>query len=139
MKSILFISSDGFPSKANPTYGIFTYEQAKAVDNYQVALVDLQTNSSYQIYKDKFNNLTIHRLLYTKYNPIKSIKNFLYLKKLQKAIMPSLIICSFLNLRNVLYTLFTNIKKVIIIHGSDAIVKNPFKKIIFKKFLSKYF
>ena len=137
MKSVLFISSDGFPSKANPTYGIFTYEQAKAIDNHHVELVDLQTNSSNKIYTDKFNKIVIHILLYAKFNLIKILKNLLYLNKLRKINKPSLVICSFLNLRNIVYSQFINTKIITIVHGSDAIVSSSFKKIIFRKFLDK--
>ena len=48
-----------------------------------------------------------------------------------------MLICSFLNLKNVFYTFFLNIKTVTIIHGSDAVVQDIFKKIIYTYYLIK--
>ena len=138
MKSIFFISANGFPSKNNKNVGIFTLEQAKALEKGRKAiLIDLATNKTGQIYTDKFDGVIIHRIFYAKYHLIKIIKNFLYLKKLISEYKPELIICSFLNLKNILYTFFFNIKKIIIIHGTDAVVYNIFTKFIYYLFLLK--
>jgi glycosyltransferase involved in cell wall biosynthesis len=138
MKTIFFISSIGFPSKINKNVGIFTLEQAKAAEkeNYSI-LIDLATNKTSKIYSDKIDELKIYRILYTKYNLVKIIKNFFFLKKLIEKYKPELIICSFLNLKNVLYTYFFNTKKTIIIHGTDAVVRNFFLKFIYYLFLLK--
>jgi phosphatidylinositol alpha-1,6-mannosyltransferase len=138
MKNIFFISSIGFPSKINKNVGIFTLEQAKAAEkeNYPI-LIDLATNKTSKIYIDKVDGIITYRILYAKYNLVKIIKNFFYLKELIHKYKPQLIICSFLNLKNVLYTYFFNIKKTIIIHGTDAVVRNFFFKIIYYFFLLK--
>ena len=138
MKSIFFISANGFPSKNNKNVGIFTLEQAKAAEkeNYPI-LIDLATNKTGKIYSDKIDGLIIYRILYTKYNPVKIIKNFFFLKELIDNYKPELTICSFLNLKNVLYTYFFNIKITNIIHGTDAVVRNFFLKIIYYLFLLK--
>ena len=138
MKSIFFISSNGFPSKTNRNTGIFTYEQAKSASlKYKTVLIDLQTNKKNLIYKDSFGGTKIHRLLYTKYNFLKVLINIIYLYNLKKKYQPSLSICSFLNLKNVFYSFILNVKTVTIIHGSDAVVTNYFKKIIYNYYLIK--
>ena len=82
MKTIFFISSIGFPSKINKNVGIFTLEQAKAAEkeNYPI-LIDLATNKTGKIYSDKIDGLIIYRILYSKYNPVKIIKNFFFFKR----------------------------------------------------------
>jgi len=137
MKKILFLSSDGFPSSLNPHYGIFTFEQANALEKNIPILIDLQTNKSNSIYKDKYKTIEIHRLIYAKYNLLNIIKNLIYLSYIIKMHNPSLIICSFLNLRNIIFSIFFQIKKVTIIHGSDAVVNSFFKKMLFTFFLEK--
>jgi glycosyltransferase involved in cell wall biosynthesis len=138
MKTIFFISSIGFPSKINKNVGIFTLEQAMAAgkDNRSI-LIDLATNKTSKIYTDKIDGLIIYRILYTKYNLVKIIKNFFFFKNLIHKYKPELTICSFLNLKNVLYTYFFDIKKVIIIHGTDAVVRNFLLKFIYYLFLLK--
>lgn len=137
MKTIYFFSSDGFPSKKNPVYGIFTYEQAKALKNKNKILIDFQSNRKTKIFLDSRNGLKIYRLLYTKYNILKIFKNLLFLNKLFLKNKPDLIICSFLNLRNILYSYFFNFDLITIIHGSDAVCKGVIKKKIVSHFLKK--
>jgi len=138
MKNIFFMSSNGFPSNLNRNTGIFTYEQAKAANlKNSVVLVDLQSNTSNSIYKDSFDGINIHRLLYAKYNLFKVFKNVIYLNRLKKKYAPILLICSFLNLKNVFYTFILNIKTITIIHGSDAVVINKLKKLIYNYYLIK--
>lgn len=135
MKNIFFISPNGFPSKINKNVGIFTLEQAIALEKEKKPiLIDLATNKTDQIYTDQFGGVIIHRFYYTKYNLLKIIKNFFFLRKLIKKNNPELIICSFLNLKNILYTSFFNINKTIIIHGTDALVNNIFTKFIYYLF-----
>jgi glycosyltransferase involved in cell wall biosynthesis len=138
MKNIFFISANGFPSKSNRNTGIFTLEQAKVASlKNSVVLIDLQSNTSSKIYKNTFGGMQIHRLLYTKYNFFKIIKNLIYLNSLKKKYNPVLLISSFLNLKNVFYTFILNIKTVTIVHGSDAVVYNKLKKKIYKYYLTK--
>ena len=136
MKKIFFISANGFPSTYNKNTGIFTFEQAKATNSKHLSiLIDLQTNKSNKIYSNNFEKIKIHRLLYTKYNLIRALKNLIYLFKLKKKYNPDLLICSFLNLKNVFYTYFLRGKTVTIIHGSDAVVINKLKKLVYYFYL----
>jgi glycosyltransferase involved in cell wall biosynthesis len=138
MKTIFFISPNGFPSKNNRNVGIFTLEQAKALEQKKnPILIDLATNKKSEIYSEKFDGITIYRIPYAKYNLLKICKNFFFLKKLIIKYDPELIICSFLNLRNFIYTHFLNVEKTIIIHGTDAVVCNIFVKFLYYLFLSK--
>ena len=63
MKTILFISSIGFPTKINKNIGIFTLEQAMAAgkDNRSI-LIDFATNKTSKIYTDKIDGLIIYRI-----------------------------------------------------------------------------
>ena len=136
MKKFFFISSNGFPSIHNKNTGIFTFEQVKAINSKHLPiLIDLQTNKSNKIYCNNFEKIKIHRLLYTKYNLIRAFKNLIYLFRLKKKYNPDLLICSFLNLKNVFYTYFLRVKTVTIIHGSDAVVINKLKKIVYYFYL----
>ena len=140
MKNIFFMSANGFPSKENRNTGIFNFEQAKAASlKNSVVLIDLQSNKSNQININTFGGMKIHRLLYTKYNLFKAFKNLIYLNSLKKKYNPILLICSFLNLKNIFYTFFLNIRTVTIVHGSDAVVSNKFKKLIYYCYLVKNF
>lgn len=138
MNTIFFISSNGFPSNLNKNTGIFTFEQAKAIKcNANPILIDLQTNLTNKIYCEKLEGILIYRFLYTKFNLIKIFKNISFMILLIKEHKPYLLILSFLNLKNVLYTFYIKVKKIIIIHGSDSIVKNIFKKFIYENYLLK--
>ena len=136
-KNIFFLSSDGFPTKKNVNLGIFTFEQAKALKNYNRFLFDLSTNKTNKIFIDEYQELKIYRLLNSKFNIIKILKNFFFLKKIFKKNKPEIILSSFLNIRNFIYSIFLDSKKIILIHGSDANTKSFAKKIIFKFYLNK--
>ena len=136
-KNIFFLSSDGFPTKKNINLGIFTFEQAKALKNYNRFLFDLSTNKTNKIFIDEYQELKIYRLLNSKFNIIKILKNFFFLKKIFKKNKPEIILSSFLNIRNFIYSIFLDSKKIILIHGSDANTKSFAKKIIFKFYLNK--
>jgi len=82
MKTIFFISPNGFPSKNNRNVGIFTLEQAKALEQKKnPILIDLATNKKSEIYSEKFDGITIYRIPYAKYNLLKICKNFFFFKK----------------------------------------------------------
>ena len=117
VKNIFFFSSDGFPTKKNFNLGIFTFEQAKTLKNYNRFLFDLSTNNSNQIFIDEYQGLKIYRLLNSKYNIIKIFKNILFLRKIFKKIKPEIILSSFLNIKNFIYSIFLDSKRIILIHG----------------------
>ena len=139
MKHIYFFSSDGFPSIKYPNLGIFTFEQVKYVKNYKAHLFDFQTNNSNKIYLDSFQNLKIYRMHNTKFNILKILQNLIFIFFHSFKYKPLLIISSFLNFKNIIYSFLINTKKIVIIHGSDANVINKLKKIIFRIYLKKVF
>ena len=137
VKNIFFFSSDGFPTKKNFNLGIFTFEQAKTLKNYNRFLFDLSTNNSNQIFIDEYQGLKIYRLLNSKYNIIKIFKNILFLRKIFKKTKPEIILSSFLNIKNFIYSIFLDSKRIILIHGSDANTQGFGRKIIFKLYFNK--
>ena len=62
-KNIFIFSSDGFPTHKNINLGIFSFEQAKALKNYNVFLFDLSTNNTKKIFIDNYQGFKIYRLL----------------------------------------------------------------------------
>ncbi len=137
MKNIFIFSSDGFPTLNNPNLGIFSFEQAKAIKDKKVYLFDLSTNFSNRIIIDKYHGLKIYRLYSSKFNIFKIILNYLFIFKIVKKNRPSLILSSFLNIKNIIYTSVLNSKKIVLIHGSDANTKSFIRKFIFKFYLNK--
>lgn len=49
MKSIFYLSSDGFPTRKNINLGIFSYEQVISEKNKKFFCIDLLTNNSSRI------------------------------------------------------------------------------------------
>ena len=137
MKSIFILSSDGFPTLKNINLGIFSFEQAQAIKNYKVFLFDLSTNNTNKIFADNYQGFKIYRLLNTKFNIFKIFYNILFLNNIFRENKPYFILGSFLNLKNVIYTLFLDSKKILLVHGSDAHPIDFFRKIIFSYYLNK--
>ncbi len=137
MKNIFIYSSDGFPTKKNPNLGIFNFEQGKALKKYKVHFFDLSTNNTKEILFDNYDGFVIYRLLNCRFNIFKILNNFFFIKKISKKYKPLIIIASFLNIKNVIYSLFINSKKIVLIHGSDANTKGFIRKFIFKFYLNK--
>lgn len=137
MKNIFIFSSDGFPTRKNVNLGIFSFEQAKAIKNHNVFLFDLSTNNTKNIFIDNYQGFKIYRLLNTKFNIFKIFLNFIFLKNFAIKHKPYFILSSFLNLKNVIYTILLNSKKILIVHGSDAYPIGFLRKIIFRYYLNK--
>ena len=136
-KNIFIFSPDGFPTRKNVNLGIFSFEQAKAIKGYKVFLFDLSTNNTKKIFTDNYQGFKIYRLLNTKFNIIKIFYNILFINNITKANKPYLILSSFLNLKNCIYTNFLNSKKIVLVHGSDANPTSFLRKIIFDYYLNK--
>ena len=136
MKNIFIYSSYGFPTK-NPNLGIFSFEQGKALKKHKVHFFDLSTNNTKDIILDNYDGFIIYRLLNSKFNVLKILNNFFFIKKIAKKYKPFIIISSFLNIKNVIYSSFINSKKIVLIHGSDANTKGLIRKFIFKFYLNK--
>ncbi len=137
MKNLFMCSSDGFPNKKNLNLGIFNFEQGKALKTYKVHLFDLSTNNTKNIIIDNYDKIKIYRLFNSKFNLLKILKNYFFVKKIANKYKPSIVISSFLNVKNVIYTSFIKSKKIVLIHGSDANTKDLLRKFIFKFYLNK--
>jgi glycosyltransferase involved in cell wall biosynthesis len=61
----------------------------------------------------------------------------LFLRKIFKKIKPEIILSSFLNIKNFIYSIFLDSKRIILIHGSDANTQGFARKIIFKLYFNK--
>ena len=136
-KNIFIFSSDGFPTRRNANLGIFSFEQAKAIKNYNVFLFDLSTNNTKKIFIDNYQGFKIYRLLNAKFNIFKIFYNILFINNIVKKNKPYFVLSSFLNLKNVIYTLILNSKKIVLVHGSDASSIGFLRKIIFNYYLNK--
>ena len=136
-KNIFIFSSDGFPTHKNINLGIFSFEQAKALKNYNVFLFDLSTNNTKKIFIDNYQGFKIYRLLNAKLNIFKIFYNILFINNIARKNKPYFVLSSFLNLKNVIYTLTLNSKKTVLVHGSDANPIGFLRKIIFNYYLNK--
>lgn len=137
MKNIYIFSSVGFPSLKDVNSGIFSFEQAKAIRKNKVFLFDLANNNTNKIFLDNYDGLRIYRLFNTKFNILKIINNIRFINGIIKKNNPNLIISSFLNVKNVIYTFYINTKKVVLIHGSDANTRGFIRKIVFNFYLRR--
>ena len=126
-----------FQLKKTQTLEFLTLNKEKAIKKYKVYLFDLSTNNTNHIIIDNYKKIKIYRLINSKYNFLKIIDNYFFIKKITKKYKPSIIISSFLNIKNVIYSSFIKSKKIVLIHGSDANTKGFIRKFIFKFYLNK--